>query len=71
MYNEYPLQLLTNWFARKNVDDTVICATIFITGTKQVRSITDEFVPLQSGSVLNLHWIKGNSVSMYNNSFRS
>ena len=43
--------LLTDWFARKNVDDTVIFVTIFITGTKQVRSITDEFVPLQSGSV--------------------
>ena len=30
---------LTDWFARKNVDDTVIYVTIFITGTKQVRSL--------------------------------
>ena len=28
----------------------VIFATIFITGTKQVRSITDYIVPLQPGS---------------------
>ena len=33
--------LLTYWFARKNVDDTVIFVTIFITGTNQVHSITD------------------------------
>ena len=43
--------LLTDWFARKNVDDRVIFVTIFITGTNQVRSITDRIVPLQSGSV--------------------
>ena len=43
--------LLTDWFARKNVDDTGIFVTIFITGMNQVRSITDKFVPLQSGSV--------------------
>ena len=42
---------LTDWFARKNVDDMVIIITIFITGTYQVRSITDHIVPLQSGSV--------------------
>ena len=47
--------MLTDWFARKNVDDTVIFVAIFITGTKQVRSITDEFVPLQSGSVFYEH----------------
>ena len=33
--------LLTDWYARKNVDDTIIFVTIFITGTNQVRSITD------------------------------
>ena len=33
--------LLTYWFARKNLDDTVIFVAIFITGTNQVRSITD------------------------------
>ena len=43
--------MLTDWFARKNVDDTVIFATIFITGTNQVCSITDNIFPLQSGSV--------------------
>ena len=32
-------------------DDTVIFITIFITGTNQVRSITNQFVLLQSGSV--------------------
>ena len=45
------MQFLTNWFARKNVDDTVIFVTIFITGTNQVHSITNNIVPLQSGSV--------------------
>ena len=44
--------MLTDWFARKNLDDTVIFVIIFITGTKQVRSITNEFVLLQSGSEL-------------------
>ena len=34
-----------------NIDDTVIFVTIFITGTNQVQSITDNIVPLQSGSV--------------------
>ena len=43
--------LLTDWFARKNVDYMVIFVTIFITGKKQVRSITNDIVPLQSGSV--------------------
>ena len=43
--------LLTDWFAQKNLDDTVIFVTIFITGTNQVRPITDNIVPLQSGSV--------------------
>ena len=32
--------LLTDWFARKNLDNTVKFVTIFITGTNQVRSIT-------------------------------
>ena len=44
-------QLLTDWFARKNVDDTVIFVTIFITGTNQVHLIPHNIVPLQSGSV--------------------
>ena len=43
--------LLTDWFAQKNIDNTVMFVTIFITGSKQVCSITDEFVFLQSGSV--------------------
>ena len=43
--------MLTYWFAQKNVDDTVIFVAIFFTGTNQVRSITDNIVPLQSGSV--------------------
>ena len=47
--------LLTDWFARKNVDDTVIFVTIFITGTNQVGLITDNIVPLQSGSVFYEH----------------
>ena len=41
------LHLLIDWFAQKNVDDTII----FITGTNQVCLITDNIVPLQSGSV--------------------
>ena len=45
------IQLLTDWFARKNRDDTVIFVIIFITGTNQICSITAKFVPLQSGSV--------------------
>ena len=44
-------QVLTDWFAGKNLDDTVTFKTIFITGKNQVRSITDKFIPLQSGSV--------------------
>ena len=32
-------------------DDTVIFITIFITGPNQVCSITNKFVPFQSGSV--------------------
>ena len=51
--NRYTVNSKTNWFARKNVDDAVIFVTIFITGTKQVCSITDKFVPLQSGNVFN------------------
>ena len=42
--------VLTDWFAQKNVDNTAIFVTIFITGMKQVRSINYEFVPLQSES---------------------
>ena len=45
------MQVLNNWFARRNVDNMVIFVTIFITGTNQVCSITDNIVPLQSGSV--------------------
>ena len=30
---ELEYQVLTDWFTRKNVDDTVIFVTIFITGT--------------------------------------
>ena len=41
--------LLTDWFAQKNVDDTVIFNAIFIIGT--VRFGTDYIVPLQSGNV--------------------
>ena len=37
--------------AQKNRDNTVIFDKIFITGTNQVRAITDNIVPLQSGSV--------------------
>ena len=43
--------MLTDWFAQKNVDYRVIFITIFITGTNQVCLITDNIVPLQSGSV--------------------
>ena len=50
-YNFRDNVLLTNWFARKNVDDTVKFVTVFITGTNQVCLITDNIVPLQSGSV--------------------
>ena len=39
--------MLTDWFARKNVDDTIICITV----PYQVCSITVEFVHLQSGSL--------------------
>ena len=60
--------VLTVWFTPKNVDNTVIFVTIFITSTNQVRSITDNIVPLQSGSLfykpernistdINLHWM--------------
>ena len=43
--------LLTDWFARKNVDNTVIFVTIFIIGTNQICLITNNIIPLQSGSV--------------------
>ena len=43
--------VLTDCFAQKNVDDTVIFFTIFITDVNLVRSITDNIVPHQSGSV--------------------
>ena len=39
--------MLADWFAWKNIDDSII----FITVPLQVRSITDEIIPLQSGSV--------------------
>ena len=45
--------LLTDWFARK--DDTVIFTTTFNTVMNQVRSITDNNNPLQSGSVFYEH----------------
>ena len=44
--------LLTDWFAQKNLDNMVIFVTIFITGKNQVRSITNNNIPLQSGSVI-------------------
>ena len=37
----FMFSLLTDWFAQKNLEDTVIFVTIFITGTNQVCSITD------------------------------
>ena len=43
--------MLAYWFARKNADDTVIIVTIFITGTNQVSSITDNIVLLHSKSL--------------------
>ena len=43
--------LLTDWFARKNVDNTVIFVTIFIIGTNQIRLITNNIIPLQSGYI--------------------
>ena len=43
--------MLTDWFAQKNLDDTVIFTTIFITFTNQVCLITDNNIPLQSGGV--------------------
>ena len=43
--------MLTDWFASKNVDGTIIFYTIFITVPLQVCSITNEIIPLQSGSV--------------------
>ena len=33
--------MLTDWFARKKVDDMVIFDTLFITGTNHVPTITD------------------------------
>ena len=44
-------RLLTDWFARKSIGDTIILLQYVFTFTKQVHSITDKFVPLQSGSV--------------------
>ena len=41
------IQLLTDWFTQKKKDDTVIFTTICITGTDQVRSITDNIIPRQ------------------------
>ena len=41
-----PTTVLTDWFARKNRDETVI----FIPDMYQVRLITDKFDPLQSES---------------------
>ena len=43
--------MLTDWFARKNLDNMAMFVTIFITGMSQVRSLTVKFVLLQSGSV--------------------
>ena len=42
--------VLTDWFALKNRDYTLIFTMIFITVTNQVCSITDKFIPFQSGS---------------------
>ena len=36
--------MLTDWFARKNVDNTVIFVVLIITGMNQVRLITNNFV---------------------------
>ena len=49
--------MLANWFARKNVNDTIVISiyTIFITVPFQVCSITDKNNPLQSGSVFYKH----------------
>ena len=41
---------LTDWFARKNVDDKVIVVTICFTGTNQVCSITDNVYSTSSPS---------------------
>ena len=38
--------MLTDWFARKNVDNPVIFVTIFITGMNQDRKITTNIVEL-------------------------
>ena len=43
--------VLTYLFARSNVEDNNYIYTLFITVPFQVRSITNWFVPLQSGSV--------------------
>ena len=47
--------MLRNWLARKNCEDTIIFMIIFITDTNQVRTITDMFITLQSGSTLYRH----------------
>ena len=44
--------LLTNLFARKNVDNTIIFVQHLFTIPFQVCAITDKFVPLQSESLL-------------------
>ena len=38
--------MLADWFARKNIEDTIIITVPF-----QVRSITDKIIPQLSGSV--------------------
>ena len=47
--------MLADWFAWKKVDDTIIFYTIFISVPFQVRSITSQKNPLQSGSVFYEH----------------
>ena len=49
--NELAMILLTDWFARKNVDDTVIVFTMFISITEEVCLIAGDIILLQSGSV--------------------
>ena len=47
----FQILVLADWFAQKNVDDTVRIVTIFITARNQVCSITHNIAPLQSVSV--------------------
>ena len=46
--------ILTYWFARKNIDNTVIFVIMYITGTNQVHSITNYIVPLQYNNTVGI-----------------